>query len=338
MLSWIERRRAPSRDLILAGLFLAGLIVFGTFGYVWIEGWSVLDGLYMTFLTLSTIGFNEVGSLSTTGRIFTMVIGFVGIGSVAIIATRSAQVLINSQRIKTRHMSQLIKKLDDHYIICGYGRIGSRIAADFAATDIPFVIIENDPSKIADLDQSHFLFVEGDAEEESSLLKAGLTHAKGLILTLPEDSMNVFVSLLARELNKDVYILARAGKSKNRRRLLRAGANKVISPYEIGAYRMSQVVLRPNVVRFMEDIFLDDDLDLTMEEVPVELGSPVAGKTLSESNLRQHFDIIVVGMIRKETHETEFNPGANEIIRPGDVLIVLGNPAMIQKLRLEGCQ
>ena len=150
--------------------------------------------------------------------------------------------------------------------------------------------------------------------------------------------MNVFVSLLARELNSDIYILARAGKSKNRRRLLRAGANKVVSPYEIGAHRMSQVILRPHVVRFMEDVFLDDDLNLTMEEVPVESESSVAGKSLAESCLRQQFDIIVVGIIRKETHETEFNPGAGEIIRSGDVLIVLGNHTMIQKLRLEGCQ
>ncbi|TDI75537.1 MAG: TrkA family potassium uptake protein [Bacteroidetes bacterium] len=182
------------------------------------------------------------------------------------------------------------------------------------------------------------LFTEGDAEDESTLLNAGLINAKGLILTLPEDSMNVFVSLLARELNEDIYILARAGKPENKRRLLRAGANKVVSPCEVGAHRMSQVILRPHIVRFMEDVFLDDEMDLSMEEVHVEQDSSVAGKSLSESNLRQQFDVIVVGIIRKETHETEFNPGADEVIQSGNVLIVLGKPNIIQKLRQDGCQ
>lgn len=337
MFSWINKRETASRDLIFAGIFIAGLLALGGLGYVWIEGWSYLDGLYMTFLTLTTIGFTEVGPLSSAGRLFTMAVGVIGIGSVAIIVTRTAQFLVNSQRMKTRRVTLMIQKLDSHYIICGYGRIGSRIATDLENMKVPFVVIENDPVKITALSDSDILYVEGDAEEEASLMAAGLKKARGLILTLPEDSMNVFVSLLAREFSRDLFILARAGKPENHRRLIRAGADKVISPYEIGAHRMSQVILRPNVVRFMENVLLNDDLDLSMEEVPVHENAPVAGKTLAQSNLRQHFDVIVVGIIRQDTREIEFNPGASEVIGAGDIMIVLGSPEMIGKLRQEGC-
>jgi len=338
MLKWTNTREHLSRDLIAAFVALGGLVIMGTLGFSWIEGWSYLDGLYMTFLTLTTIGFDEVGVLSTAGRWLTMTIGVFGIGIVALIATRGAQFLINSKRLQTRRMAQMISNLTNHYIICGFGRIGGRIAVDFENAGVPFVIIENDPAKIALLEDSRKLFIDGDAEEEASLIAAGLTRASGLILTLPEDSMNVFVSLLAREFSPDLFILARASKPVNHRRLIRAGANKVISPYEIGAHRMSQVILRPNVVRFMENVLLNDDLDLSIEEVPVNKNSQVEGKSLAESNIRQHFDVIVVGIIRTATEEIEFNPGASELLHADDIIVVLGNPNMIKKLRVEGCQ
>lgn len=338
MFKWTDRRETHSRDLLAAFIALSGLLVTGTLGYSWLEGWNFLDGLYMTFLTLTTIGFNEVRELSTAGRWLTMAIGLFGIGTVAVIATRGAQFLINSKRLKTRKMAQLIHHLTDHYIICGFGRIGSRIAADLENAGVAFVIIENAPSKIALIEESKKLFIHGDAEEEASLLDAGLNRAKGLILTLPEDSMNVFVSLLAREFCPDLFILARANKPVNHRRLIRAGANKVISPYEIGAHRMSQVILKPNVVRFMENVLLNDDLGLSIEEVIVNQNAELEGKSLSESNVRQHYDVIVVGISRNATKEIKFNPGASETLHAEDAMVVLGNPNMIEKLRAQGCQ
>ena len=241
----------------------------GTVGYSTIEQWTLVEGLYMTFITMTTIGFQEVHELSSFGRIFTIFIGLTGIGTVAFIATRSAQVLIVGQRLKQRQLMQTISKLSDHYILCGYGRIGMRIAEDFSRSGVPFVIIENAEAKVERLKHQQLLYIDGDAEEEEFLEAAGITKARGLILTLPEDSVNVFVTLVAREINPDLFILVRTNKHQNRRKLIRAGADKVVSLYEIGADRMAQVILRPAVDRFMENVLHTDALNLMMDEVTV---------------------------------------------------------------------
>lgn len=269
----------------------------------------------MTFITMTTIGFQEVHELSSFGRIFTIFIGLAGIGTVAFIATRSVQILIMGQRLKQRQLMQTISKLSDHYILCGYGRIGMRIAEDLRRSGVPFVIIENAEHKVEKLKSSQLLYIDGDAEEEGSLEAAGISRAQGLILTLPEDSVNVFVTLVAREINPELFILVRTNKHENRRKLIRAGADKVVSPYEIGADRMAHVILRPNVDRFMEQVLHTEALNLMMEEVTVHEGSALAGKSLVESNLRQHFDAIVVSIMDGKTLEMKFNPEATDKIK-----------------------
>lgn len=332
------RHNDPARrELVIASVFLIGLLGIGMVGYSYIEHWSFSDGLFMTFITLTTIGFGEVHELSNAGRILTILIGLSGIGTVAFIATRSAQILLAGQRLKRRHLMQTINKLSDHYVLCGYGRIGKRIADDLQRNGVPFVVIETDDNKIEWLKNSNVLYVDGDAEEEDSLEAAGVERARGIILTLPEDSVNVFVTLIAREINPDIFILARTNKHGNMRKLLRAGADKVVSPYEIGADRMAQVILRPIVDRFMEKVLHTDALNLDMEEVMVNKGSALAGKSLAESNLRKNFDAIVVAIMDGTTLEMKFNPDANDRINSGDTLIVLGSREMIGRLRKDGC-
>ncbi len=336
-LEWIANLEQAKREILLASALLMVLLAVGTAGYMLIEQWDWLDGLYMTFITLTTIGFNEVNTLSDLGRFFTICIGVVGIGTVAFIATRTAQIVLTSQAIRLRHMSKMIRQLDGHYIIAGYGRIGSRIAHDLKAAGKQFVVIDDSSDKIEASAKAGFLHVQGDAQIESTLTSAKIESAKGLILTLPEDSANVFVTLTARELNPELFIMVRTDTQKNSRKLVRAGADKVVAAYEIGADRMAQVILRPHVDQFMEEVLLSNDLDLNMHEVTVEKDSLLAGKTLAESKFRQQFDAIVIASLERTGDGMNFNPSADTMINEGDILIVLGSRAMIERLKEIGC-
>lgn len=333
---WLASLDPARREIIIASFFLIALLVVGMSGYMAIEGWSAMDALYMTFITLTTIGFNEVRPLSSAGRVFTIFIAIFGIGGVAFIATRIAQLLLTSQRLRERHMLKPISRMEGHFVVCGYGRIGRRICQDLRLADRRFVVIDRDEGEVEDLRERNSHFVIGDAEDEETLRSAGTDHARGLILALPEDSANVFVTLMARELNPDLFILARTNYHKNRRKLLHAGANKVVSPDEIGADRMAQVILRPNVDRFMEQVLRAGALGLLMDEVEVQEGAPIAGKSLADSSFRQQFDAIVIAVMDGETQEMRFNPTAHDKIHVSDILIVLGSQEMIERLRREG--
>lgn len=331
------RMETTRREIILASFLMLLIFFVGTMGYRALEGWPVMDAVYMTFITLTTIGFAEIHTLSYGGRIFTMFIAFFGIGTAAFIATRATQLLIVNQRIRERHIMRMIDRLSNHYIICGYGRIGRRISRDLLEADTPFVVIDNNPEKIEVVDEEGLLYIEGNAEEEETLKRAGIERAQGIIVSLPEDSDNVFVTLIARELNPSLFVLTRTNAEQNARKMSQAGADKVISPYEIGADRMAQVILRPHLDRFMEQVLGTGPLGLRAEEVVIEEGSPLANKTLAESNFRQQFDTIVIAIVNEETNEIQYNPAADTRLQVNDVLIVLGNEKMIERLRIDGC-
>lgn len=326
-----------SRELVVANLFLAMVLVTGTVGYSLIEGWPWTDSLYMTFITLTTIGFREVHSLSETGRFFTILIGLTGIGSVAFVATRTAQVLLNTRAFRYRTMMRSISATTDHYILAGHGRIGQRIARDLDRNGMPFVVIELQEDREDELEARGYKYLIGDAEKEEVLAEAGIERAKGLILTLPEDRANVFATLVAREMNPDLFIMVRTDTNANRRKLIRSGADKVVAPYEIGADRMAQVLLRPSVERFMERVMHSDALAYSMDEVEVEVGSPLSGKTLRDADFRKQFEAIVVAVMHGQTKEMVFNPDPEEVLNGGDTLIVMGSNEMISRLRTKGC-
>ncbi len=333
----IARMDGARREIFVANLALLLLVIIGTAGYELIEGMSALDGLYMTFITLTTIGFEEVHPLSDAGKLFTIGLSIFGIGIVAFVATRTVQVLIRSQRLQHRFMQRKIDRLRDHYVICGYGRLGRRIAADLAEAGRSFVVIERHPERVAQLDAAGLLFVEGDAEEERTLRAAGIEHAQGLVLTLPEDSANVFVALTAKELHPGVFTLARTNQNRNTSKLRRAGVDKVISPYEIGADRMAQVILRPHVDQFMEQVLHVGALDLRMEEVRIEAASLLDGASLAESDFRNRFNAVVIAFLNEDTGRWRFNPSPTVPMEAGDILIVLGDRDMVGRLRSEGC-
>ena len=335
--TWLAELDTARREIVLASVLLVLLLLVGMLGYHLIEGWNWIDSLYMTFITLTTIGFGEVDTLSTVGRIFTIGIAIIGIGTVAFVAARSAQLLVASESLRKRQLMRRINNMEDHFILCGYGRIGKRVVADLQRAKKDFVVIDRDEAEYEALQEANIPSIRGDAEDEETLREAGIERAHGLIITLPEDSTNVFVTLVARELNPDLFILARTNDVKNRRKLLQAGAQKVVAPSDVGADRMAQVILRPNVDRFMEQVLMTNALGLQMEEVRVHPDAPLAGKSLAASNFRQQFDAIVIAIINEENGEMKFNPGPHDQIEAGDVLIVLGSEEMISRLRHEGC-
>jgi voltage-gated potassium channel len=235
-----------------------------------------------------------------------------------------------------KKLESRIGKLRDHYIICGYGRIGHLICREFQSRPTPFVIVEQNPNHIERLEREGYLYVEGDATDDETLQAAGIEHAKGLITVVTSDTDNVYITLTARGLNPKLFILARAGEEGAEKKLMRAGASKVISPYTIGASRMAQAILRPSVVDFIELATASEHLELQIEEISVAEDSVLAGKTLVASGIRQSMGIIIVG-IKEADDKMIFNPPPEKKIEPNSVLIILGErPAISQLEKIAG--
>lgn len=316
------------------------VIVFfiGSVGYHLIEGMAFFDGFYMTFITITTIGFSELTNLTREGRVLTMILFVMGIGVISYIASQTTQLIFESEIFKKRAMKKQLQKMDQHYIIAGYGRIGHRIAEVLKEADIPIVVIDDRESSIERIKDDRLLYVEGDAQDETVLQEAGIKRAKGLICTLSRDQDNVFTTLIGRELNPDIFILVRTNQHQNTKKILRAGANKVISPYEIGADRMANVILRPHVDQFMDRILGGTTQDHIFDEVKVFEGSELAEKTLAEAQIRQKYFVVIIAIIPEDGNQIRFNPGSDDQISVGDSLIVLGDVNRIKHLREEGCK
>jgi len=327
---------SPTRNLRISFFFLVGLLIVGTSGYVLIEGWSLLDSLYMTVITVSTVGFREVFRLSPAGQLFTIALIIFGVSFIAYSASSLVQFMVEGQLrsiLGRRKLEKKISKLKNHYIICGYGRIGTHICRELEAKPVPFVVVEKESGKIEKFGQDGTLFVDGDATLDETLIKAGIRNAKGLVTAVTSDTENVYITLTARGLNPDMFILARASEEASETKLKRAGATKVISPYVMGAARMAQAILRPSVLDFIEIATAGKNYELQIEESRVTSDSILVGKSLVTSGIRKDLGIIIVG-IKKEDGQMHFNPASETVIEPGDVLITLGEPAAIENLEL----
>ena len=324
----------PIRHLKISFIVLGLLVTAGTGGYMAIEGWGLLDALYMTIITLGTVGFREVHELSAIGKIFTMSLIVIGVSVLGYIVGSLAQIMFEGQiqrMIGRKKVEKKIMSLEGHYIICGYGRIGALICKEFAAKPIPFVVIEKYPEAHEKLHNEEYLHIRGDATEDDTLLRAGIKKAKGLISVVTSDTENVYITLTARGLKPDLYILARSGEESSEIKLQRAGANKVISPYVIGGSRMAQAILRPNVVDFIEIATGREHLELQMEEIIIPANSSFIGENLVSSGFRKETGVIIIG-IKKHSGRMVFNPDSHTKLEGHDTLIVLGHPAAILKL------
>ena len=324
----------PIRHLKISMMVLLALVSLGVTGYMTIEGWSLLDALYMSVITLGTVGFKEVHDLSPYGKLFTICLIIFGVSVLGYIVGSFAQIMFEGQIqriIGRKKVEKLIDSLKDHYIICGFGRIGQLICKEFAAKPIPFLVIEKHPEVHEKLHHEEYLHLRGDATEDETLLRAGIKRAKGLISVVTSDSENVYITLTARGLNPDLYILARSGEEGSEIKLRRAGANKVVSPYVIGGGRMAQAILRPNVVDFIEIATGREHLELMMEEILIPAHSEFVGENLVSSGFRKETGTIIVG-IKKGNGKMVFNPESHTRLEENDTLIVLGDPAAIHKL------
>jgi len=313
------------RNIIQWSAILIIFIFLGSLGYVWIEDWSYFDALWMTVITLTTVGYSEVRPLTQAGRVYSMFLMLAGIGIMFYIITGLAKLIVEGEirrALGKRKLQRTIKKLHDHYIICGYGRIGEIIARQLKERRIPFVVVENQPDLVLDLEDQGYNILVGDATKEEVLLEAGIERAKGLIAVVSSDANNVFIVLTARSLNPKIFIVARAAEPGSRQKLLRAGADRVESPYELGGRKMAQAILRPNVVTFLE-LATKEDVDLSMEEVPVAATSSLVGVALKDSGIRQKLNTIIVS-IKRANGDMIFNPSPGTEINAGDTLIALG--------------
>lgn len=314
---------------------LAGITILGTAGYIAIEGWSLVDSFYMTIITLTTVGYSEVGELSTTGRMYTVVLLLVGVGMVfygiAIIAEARFEERIR-QIFGRRKLVRELNKLENHHIICGYGRIGSTIAGEYARESLPHVIIENDEATATHLDQDSHLVIFGDATLDETLIKANVEKAKSLVCALPTDAENVFVTLTARALNPNLFIMSRAALESSIGKMEAAGADRVVSPYIMGGMRMAQSVLRPKFAGFLEEVTGHATADLDFGEVNVPAESNLVGMALRESKISQDTGVYLLS-IRQSSGKMRFNPGPDFQIQAGDHLYALGTPEEVDSLR-----
>jgi voltage-gated potassium channel len=322
---------------VFAAAVLLAISAVGTAGYMVIEKWSAWDAFYMTVITITTVGYREVHELSRAGQVFTVVVLVMGVGAALYTFTLMAAAVVDGslpKRLQQRRTTHMLETIKDHFIICGYGRIGSLVASQFRRQHIPYVIIERDPERQQAAVDDGGLALEGDASREEVLKRVGIERARGLIAAVSTDAENVYTVLSARVLRPDLFIVGRAEGEDAARKLTRAGADRVISPYQIGAMQMAQTALRPAVVDFVTLATSSDNVELALEEISVSASSGLGSRSLLEANLRQRFSVIVIG-IQRQDGRMEFNPEPEMTIRAGDKLVVLGRPDSLKRLEVE---
>ena len=321
------------RNLRLIGAALLLVMLIGTAGYHFIEGWPWFDGFYMVVTTLTTIGYQEVHPLSHAGRVFNVFVILAGVSLLLLGVGALSQALLEFELqsfFGRRRMEREIGRLDSHYIICGMGRVGRSVARELARKPVPFVIVENAESKRQRYSEENWLLVVGDATQEPTLQQAQIGRARGLIAATTTDATNLYIVLTARGLNPRLQIIARASEDTAEKHLLAAGADSVVSPYLFAGRRIAQSLLRPHVVSFLDQATTHLGMDLEIGEIQVPVKSVFAGKTIESSRIRQDRGVIILAI--KRHAGMRFNPAPDEQIQPDDCLIAMGEPAQLRQL------
>ena len=309
-------------------------VIVGTVGYILIEGWSLLDALYMTITTIFTVGFNEVHPMSTAGEIFTLVLIVGGVGVIFYGIGVMAEFIIGDMltglfrgRVVRRH----VEKLKNHYIVCGFGRVGQETARQFAANKASFVIVDGDEEALALAHQAGYLAVRGDVSSDEVLEAAGIRSAKGLVAALGSDAVNIFVTLSARVLNPHLLIVARASAEDTVSKLERAGADHVVTPYGIGGKRMATLLLKPLVGDYLEVVTGGGELEFLVEELFLSADSPAVGQSIQQLDVRKRTGATILA-VRHAQGAFDTNPSPGLMLQPGDRMIAIGTQEDVTRL------
>ena len=321
--------RARIRIVLLAVL---AAVALGTVVFHLLEGWSILDSLYVTAQTVTTVGFGDLTPRTPLGRLFATVFMMVGVGIVLYALTSTVQSIVHSELFAKYGHSRKMSKLRNHFIICGAGRVGSHLMRSLRAVDGVFVVIESDQRKAEALMDTGVRVLVRDATLEASLIEAGVEHAHGLATCLPDDADNVYVVLTARDLNPNLHIVARAAEEQAESKLIRAGANRVVAPTIIGGHRMAMALTKPAVGDFLDSVTANH-LELGFEQLEVASHSSLVERKLSETVIRSELNIVVVS-IRRNDGEIIFNPSGETKIEAGDMLIAIGNAESLKRLNV----
>jgi voltage-gated potassium channel len=315
------------RRIVIALFVMANLVILGPVGYMLIEDMSYNEALYMTVITISTVGFKEVRPLSTAGMYYTILVIAGGVSTLYFIIASLLRYTFREAFKETfgrRRMDLRIRKLQGHYIVCGYGRVGEVVAETMAEAGVDFVVVENNPLRIGDAVERGFLHIEGDATETVTLEQAGVERAKGLVCALENDADNLFTALSARTLNKEITIVTRCVSSDSVEKLQYAGADRVISPYEISGRRMATFLLKPGVYDYLDIVAHGTSLEYRLEELIVEPGTAIEGKTIGELDIKARTGALVLAVRKTERDDLNTNPDKHTRIDAGDMIVALG--------------
>ena len=322
------------RRFVLTAFVVVLTLAFGTVGFVVIEGFPLFDAFYMTLITMTTVGYSEIHPLSHAGRVFNSFLILFGVSTIFIAIGAVTQTVIELEFgdvLNRRRSKRMIEQLKDHFIICGYGRVGRGAAEELAHDGAPFVVVDSSPERVERAMRSGMLAVAADATRDDTLRQVGIARARGLVAALATDADNLFVLLSAKGLNPGIYVAARAAEEGAEEKMRRAGANSVFAPYALTGHRLAQALLRPHVVQFLDFTTNDFGADIAIEQVTVTGGTRFASKTIRELQIGRTLGVIVMA-IRTSDGSMSFNPPADTAIRAGDCLIVMGRQESLRTL------
>lgn len=318
----------------MPSLILILVCIVGILGFILIDKYSFLEAIYMVVVTLTTVGFRPVKEMSNAGMIFDMTFVLVGIVLVIVVIGRALEFIVSGEFVnvrRKRRMEKIIERIKDHYIICGFGRVGHQIAKDFDNGGVPYVVIDSKPETQHEL-EGKVPYLIGDITSDEVLEQAGIMRAKGLIACADSDTSNVYVTLSARTMNLNLFIISRAADIATETKLKKAGANRVISPYFIAGNRMASLAVRPIAVEFLDTVMKSENVELELEEYLINDGSRIVGKTLEELEIKQKTGAMILA-VKQSSGKFNLQPGAKTTINNGDVMVALGTSEQLEKLR-----